>query len=778
MWVFSRFLLFSCCLSWSLTAFAQASPQTIRGQVLDSGNRQALVGANVVLQNVNRNTITDSLGRFRIADLAPGRYDLAISYVGYGTYNQVGLLVESGKEVVLEIELTPIASSFDEVVVSGAVEQGYSSFNSINQRSITVEETARFPATFFDPARLAASFPGVAGDNDQANGLSIRGNSPNNMSWWLEGVQIVNPNHTPNAGTFNDRVTQNGGGVNMLSAQLLGLTRFYSGAFPTAFGNAVGGVLDMRLRNGNNEQLEFTGQAGLIGLDLAVEGPFSKQSDASYLVNYRYSTIGLLSSLGVPLGDEEINFQDLAFHLVFPLKNGNKIRVFGLGGRSENIFEAERDSTQWEFEKDGFDINFESQMGALGAVFTVPMRNGFWNTSLVGSGLESTRTALRLDQDFTPQQDDFDELIQSKIAVHSWIQQQFSNQFAVQYGLLTSREYGEVRTLENGDEVLADDSISGWLVQPYVNVSYQFSDRFSVQLGGNAQYFSTYESLAIGPRLLLRYRFGARQYVELSGGRFSQLQPFQLSLSNANIERQSDLDFTNSNQVELSYSTSLKEWGNLRLQTYYQRLDNVPVTSAPSSFSALNYLSGVVNDRLVNEGEGENYGVELSLSRQLQNNYYFLFSSTLYESRYQGSDGVWRDTRYNGNYIFNLTGGREKQWERSSGEVYSLGLNARIVYSGGFRETPIDLVGSEASGTTIFQDELAFTEQQQDYFRIDFRVYYKRNKDGYSSTLALDVQNLTNQENVAFSYFDTRQNKVLLQEQLGIIPVLSYKIEF
>ncbi|MCB0583823.1 MAG: TonB-dependent receptor, partial [Phaeodactylibacter sp.] len=111
-----------------------------------------------------------------------------------------------------------------------------------------VEETRRFPATFYDPARLSTAFAGVVNDNDQANGLVVRGNSPNSLIWRLEGLDIVNPNHTSNAGTFSDRPTRNGGGVNILSAQMLGTSHFYTGAFPASYGNALSGVLDMRLR--------------------------------------------------------------------------------------------------------------------------------------------------------------------------------------------------------------------------------------------------------------------------------------------------------------------------------------------------------------------------------------------------------------------------------------------------------------------------------------------------------------------------------------------------
>jgi len=236
--------------------------------------------------------------------------------------------VTKGKQIIQIIEMK--ANPYDLQTVTIAANASPSPIYSTP--AITVEKTRRFPATFFDPARVMAAYPGVVNANDQANNMAVRGNSPNGILWRLEGLDIVNPNHTSNAGTLNDRATQNGGGVNILSAQMLGNSRFLMGALPADYGNVQSGILDMQLRDGNNQQSEFTNQVGLIGVDFAAEAPLSKAKKSSYLANYRFSTIGLLSALGMPLGDEEITFQDFSFKLAFPTKNAGKVSVFGFGG--------------------------------------------------------------------------------------------------------------------------------------------------------------------------------------------------------------------------------------------------------------------------------------------------------------------------------------------------------------------------------------------------------------------------------------------------------------
>ena len=359
---------FFICLLGS--AFAQTNSQTLRGKVIDKDSQEAILGATIVLLNTEIGTTSLADGTFRMDAVGVGRYQVQVSSLAYETLLLAEVLITSGQETVLEIAMTESTTDLETVEI--VAQEG-----TINRKdvplsihSLSIEETLRFPANFNDPIRLAVSLPGVVNANDQANGIVVRGNSPANMAWRLEGLDIVNPNHLTNAGTFSDRPTATGGGVNILSAQLLGTSNFLKGAFPANYGNALSGIFDMRLRKGNDEQREHTAEIGLLGIDVATEGPFSKKSKASYLVNYRYSTIGILDALNVPLGDESIAFQDLAMHLNFPLKKGN-ISVFALAGDSKNEFEAQRDSSLWVFQKDNQDIRYRNQMVALGTTLTL-----------------------------------------------------------------------------------------------------------------------------------------------------------------------------------------------------------------------------------------------------------------------------------------------------------------------------------------------------------------------------------------------------------------------
>lgn len=750
-------------LFFSQVGFGQNLTQTIRGYVYDSYTHNPLDGASVALIDTEFGTITDVNGNYRLVNVPVGRYSLQVSFVGYETLTIAEILLESGKEKVVEISLKETSSSLKEVVVKATTPNSRDKIMPAAE-ILTIEETLRFPATFYDPARLAFSYAGVATNNDQANHMIIRGNSPNNMSWRLEGVEIVNPNHTSNAGTPSDRPSQNGGGVNMLSAQLLGNSTFMRGVFPANYGNSLSGIMDMNLRKGNNEKPEFTGQIGVIGIDFAAEGPFSKNSKASYLVNYRYSTLGLLGAAGVDLGDEAINYQDLAFNTFFPLKKGGEIKLFGLFGSSSNVFEAKMDSLRME-EKDFKDIDYNSQVSLLGGTFAKSFSNRLrWENTIIYSAREDDYISKLFDSPADSYLV-FDNTTLKNTTLKSTLDFKFDrhNKFVggINYTILNF-----------------NDKIDNALIRPFVEWNlnlYPIQFRF----GASYSYFDFNESSSFDPRFLVQYELNDRQLLALSFGRNSKIQNFQVyNLPSPLDSENSTLGFTRSNEVTLSFQNRLADKILFKVETYLQYLTDVPVSRDTSdSFSLINYFNEDLDLILQNNGQGKNYGVEISAQQYFSNNTFWLANVSLYESKYEGSDGIERDTRFNGNYIINATYGKEFPYSKK-GKDYILGVNLRMNIMGGLRETPIDEIASKAAGTTIYNEAEAYSLKQKDVFKTDLRVYWKRNKKKFNSTLVVDIQNVTNTKNESFKYYDTFLNEVVQKYQLGLIPILSYRIEF
>ncbi len=251
------------------STFAQESTKSIRGQVFDKDSQMPLFGASLVIADSDPQigTTTDMDGEFNFGKLPVGRYDVIIYYLGYETNVITNVLLGSGKEVVLNIELTESVVNLEEVVVNGKKNKSevINQMATVSARTFTVEETRRYAGSISDPARMASSFAGVTGDPSGNNEIVIRGNSPRGMLWRLEGVDIPNPNHFAEEGST-------GGPISILNGTTLDNSDFFTGAFPAEYGNAYSGVFDVSLRNGNNKRREYSIQAGLMGLMVQLKG--------------------------------------------------------------------------------------------------------------------------------------------------------------------------------------------------------------------------------------------------------------------------------------------------------------------------------------------------------------------------------------------------------------------------------------------------------------------------------------------------------------------------
>ncbi|MEO1259153.1 MAG: TonB-dependent receptor [Bacteroidota bacterium] len=770
----------------SFMAFSQT--QTIRGTVIDKWHGQPLIGATVQLQTTNNaeplGAVTDENGRYRIEEVPVGRHNLTINYLGYETASVSGLLIEAGKEVIQNISLKETTEALGEVVVTAAAENNVP--HPLSNYTLKVEEQFRYATTYYDPVRLAMSLPGVTGTDDQANHITVRGNSPASLQWRLEGVEIVNPNHTANAGTFSDRPTAAGGGVNILSAQLLGTSNFLTGAYPAGYGNALGGIMDMYFRNGNDERHEFTAQAGVIGLEAAAEGPLRGQEtgarSGSYLVNYRYSFVGILTAAGADFGGEEITFQDLSFHLNFPVLENAELSFFGMGGLSENIFNSPFAEEEISEEKELFDIDFKSKMGAAGISFKNTFNNKIkLKTTLVYSGLEHERASQRVADVTEPTTWSDDDISENKLAFLAKLFYKKNIRQQWDFGIQINNEQSTFNTFfsDNFGQYTYGGKINGWLFQPFINSYFYLLPKLKLNVGVHGHYFTEApENIAILPRTALSYHLNKRQQVSLAFGYYAQRHPVQIYSSNLISEE--SLAPTKSQQITAAFQHKTDKGTLFKTEVYHQYLFDVPVSVVEgSTYSVLNNLENFLplQDTIAGTGKGRNYGIDFFIEQPILKKSFTRLGASLYRSVYTASDGIERSTRYDGRYLINATGGTEKV-KRKNSKTIIRGITSRITFYGGFRQTPILPDASAVAGRTIFNEQEANENKLKDYFRCDMRIYWKWNKPNRSTTLSIDIQNLFGRKNEAFQFYDQVEQQVVTREQLGFIPLLSYRVEF
>lgn len=788
-------ILISLIISLLMTnnIFAQKQfTQIIRGQVIDQSSAIPLTGVNIVLSDSNpqKGTITNANGEFRLENIPVGRQTILFSYIGYNPVSIKNLLVSSGKETVLKVEMEEKIFTTKEIVIKAysRKDKALNEMALISARSFSVEETQRYAGSLGDPSRMAANYAGVVSAGDQRNDIVIRGNSPLGLLWRLEGADIPNPNHFGTMGTT-------GGPISILNSNLLTNSDFYTGAFPAEYGNALSGVFDLKMRTGNNEKREYTGQMGFNGFEFGAEGPFVKSQKASYLINYRYTMMQIMNKMGLFDVGGIPEYQDLSFKLNFPCKKIGKISIFGISGLSHiNLVANPDNSSGGAYTSDvlqGTKVSYGSEMAVAGLSHIYFFNNTTrikTNITVSGSRSINKVDTIRANNIY----DDFynDEYAEIKYSFSSALKKKYNAKntvnLGISYDIFDVSYFDEYYKIEIDDYInLTNTEGSICLAQAFGQWQHKFSDILVLYNGLHFQRFGLNGDISVEPRTSIKWQFTENQSLNFGYGLHSQLQPrinyftetLTDTINNTYIKTNEDLKFSKSHQFVLGYNYLISQDLRLKIEAYYQNLYNIPVEQRQSYFSMINYGASFFSekvDSLVNNGTGENYGLEFTIEKFLSNNYYFLLTTSLFESKYRGSDNVKRNTAFNGNYVINALAGYEMQ----IGKHNSLELNLKGIFAGGKRYVPVNLLKSQTKGETVYDYDKVFENKFDDYFRIDFRISYKMNLSKSSHTLALDIQNVTDNENVFNRDYDVQTGNFKTSYQTGFFPVMMYRIQF
>ena len=779
----ARFYFLSLlCLLFSANLFSQQPVQTIRGVVVDRASGAPIPYANVVIVNTNplMGTITDSLGHFSINRVPIGRYDIRASFVGYNPMQVHAIEVSSAKETFLTIPLKEKVVGLSEIVVKPGVikEKPLDEMATVSARLLSVDEASRYAGGFDDPARLAASFAGVA-SNVANNGIVVRGNSPKDLQWRMEGVEIPNPNH------FADMATFGGGGLTALSTHLLANSDFLTGAFPAEYSNALSGVFDIYMRNGNNTEHENSFKLGIVGIEWASEGPFQKGKQSSYIFNYRYSTLALLAPV-LPEHGGGTRYQDLSFKMHFPTKKSGVFSVWGIGLLDRSGGKAKRDSTQWVYADDREDQTVKQYMGAAGINHKYYFnRNVFVKTTLAAtvSGLDYVTNKLNNKLVMLPE-----NRINNKnwnFVLSSYLNTKFSSRHTNRSGIvLTGLMYDMLlrQAPTSGEPLQTDVNEHGFsmLLTAYTSSIINFAHNMTAVVGLNGQLFTLNKHYTIEPRISLKWQFRPNQSIAVAYGNHSRLERinyyFTKNYAHNNVLYNKNLDFTKAHHFVISYDWSIRDNLHLKVEPYLQLIYDVPVVP-DSSFSFINLQNDwFFNHKLVNQGKGRNIGVDFTLEQYLTKGFYFMVTASIFDSKYKGGDRIWRDTRYDRNFLFNFLTGKE--WQTGKNKANVFGLNVRLSYQGGDHYVPVDLAASVAAKDVVYDGSNAFLPQLPAAFTTYFTAIYKINRKKVAHEISLKVINATMYkefENFRYNYV---KNTVDMQTQMIFIPNLSYKIDF
>lgn len=801
-----------------------AQTSTVSGTVLDSEALYPLPGAYVQISTLEGfMTSTDMDGRFSFDDVPIGRHVVKLSFMGYESRTIDGVVLVSGRPVVLEVKMSESVFSIAAAEVT-ATQTGevMNEMATVSARAFTVEETDRYAGSRGDPARMASNFAGVQGADDSRNDIVVRGNSPSGVLWRIEGVDLTNPNHFSVPGT-------GGGPVAIINNKTLANSDFFTAAFPAEFGNSTAAVFDLKLRNGNQDHWHGSAQLGFLGTEVLLEGPLNRDKRSSLLVNYRYSTASIFSAVGIDIGTSAVpKYQDGSFKLFTPTKGGGSLSFWGIGGNSNvDILISNQVAPERNIYGDNDrDQYFRTGTGMMGLTHTQPLNSrSYIKTTLAVSRDRQdsnhdyvTRDLLITDIDTT-----YTNIQTSPLMTYGFVKDRLALAVHANHKLEPKTGTATLRMGLNTDLMMwsfqdsiraftdEPDSLGAWgrrwdadmkgaLIQPFIQLKRRPNEALTWTAGLHAMVDTrSGASSLFEPRLGMQWVSKGGTVWSAGSGLHSQIQSPYIYASATTTEvsgqlnmPNQELGFTRSIHNVIGVTRKLSDLWTLKMEVYHQHLFEIPVADLSTEWGANNGSYSLINagggfsrlfpDTLLNEGTGRNMGVEMTLSRAFREGWFMLLTASVFDAKYTGADDVSRNTDFNGKYSWNFLA--SKEWKLSPSLGLVTGLKATM--AGGRWYGPVDDDASLAQREIIFIDQDRNTQQFDDYFRLDIKTNLTWNRPETTWELGIDFVNILGTENILKLTYapdemdqdDPDYSPVRQEYQLGFLPIFFLRIDF
>ena len=807
-----------------LTPDASAQTSRISGTVLDSEARYPLPGAYVQISTLEGfMTPTDMDGRFSFADVPIGRHVVKLSFMGYESRTIDGVVLMSGRPVVLEVKMSESVFSIAAAEVT-ATQTGevMNEMATVSARAFTVEETDRYAGSRGDPARMASNFAGVQGADDSRNDIVVRGNSPSGVLWRIEGVDLTNPNHFSVPGT-------GGGPVAIINNKTLANSDFFTAAFPAEFGNSTAAVFDLKLRNGNQDHWHGSAQLGFLGTEVLLEGPLNRDKRSSLLVNYRYSTASIFSAVGIDIGTSAVpKYQDGSFKLFTPTKGGGSLSFWGIGGNSNvDILISNQVAPERNIYGDNDrDQYFKTGTGMMGLTHTQPLNSrSYIKTTLAVSRdrQDSNHDYVTRDLLITESDTSYTNIQTSPLMTYGFVKDRLALAVHANHKLEPTTGTATLRMGLNTDLMMwsfqdsiraftdSPDSLGAWgrrwdadmkgaLIQPFIQLKRRPNEALTWTAGLHAMVDTrSGASSLFEPRLGMQWVSKGGTVWSAGSGLHSQIQSPYIYASATTTEENGQLNmpnqelgFTRSIHNVIGVTRKLSDLWTLKLEVYHQHLFEIPVADLSTEWGANNRSYSLINagggfsrlfpDTLLNDGTGRNMGVEMTLSRAFREGWFMLLTASVFDAKYKGADGVSRNTDFNGKYSWNFLA--SKEWKLSPSLGLVTGLKATM--AGGRWYGPVDDDASLEQREIIFIDQDRNTQQFDDYFRLDIKTNLTWNRPETTHELGIDFVNILGTENILKLTYapdemdinDPNYSPVRKEYQLGFLPIFFYRMDF
>ena len=726
-------------------SFLWAQPvHQVKGTVIDKSSRQPLEFINVMIVGLNKGGVTDAEGKFSIEQVPPGIYRLQASAIGYKTVTTPEYIL-STRDLHIQIEMEENQTELEGVTITASPFRRDIE-SPVSLRIIGLQEIEKSPGANRDISRIVQSYPGVAfSPIGYRNDLIVRGGSPSENRFYLDGVEIPNINHFSTQGA-------SGGPVGILNADLIREVNFYTGAFPTDKGNALSSVLDFKLRDGDMERNSVKATLGASEVSLASNGHLGKKT--SYLVSVRQSYLQFLfDMLGLPFLP---TFTDAQFKLKTRFDAQNELTVLGLGGIDKMKLNTKADDEDNEYIL-SYLPKIQQETFTLGAVYRHYAGAHVQSVIASHSYLNNRNTKYRQNDESNPDnltlrlrstEQNTQFRLENSSSFRNWKVTVGANLDYSQYSNTTFQKVYTDHAQTFDYHTYLD--IMRWGLFGTINYT-SIDERFTASLGLRADannYSAAMKDMTdqLSPRLSLSYQLTEHWSLSGNAGLYYQLPPYTaLGFKNNNglYANKYALRYMQVSQGSIGINWRKGDTFEVSLEGFYKDYDKIPLSVAdgiPLTCKGNDY--GVIgNELLTSTAQGRSYGAELLLKWLIAKKLNLASSFTLFKSEYRNNkESEYIASAWDNRFIFNLRGtyNLPRHW--------SVGMKVSCI--GGAPYTPYDadkssLVTAWNAQGKPYYDYTRYNEERLPAFtqvdiRIDKTFYLKRCMLGFY----IDLQNI------------------------------------
>ncbi|MFZ4621346.1 MAG: TonB-dependent receptor [Bacteroidota bacterium] len=737
---------------------------TVEGTALDQATRSPLVGANIIVMNTSLGAVTDPDGRFVIKNIPVGNYSVQFRMLGYGTVTKTDIIIRSQRTTTVNGELSEQTVESDQVVVTA----GYFHTNDVQPVSITslsAEEIRRAPGSGGDISRVIMGLPSLAKVNDQSNSLIVRGGSPLENAFFLDGIEIQNINHFPTQGAT-------GGPIGMVNIDLIDEVNFAAGGFSASHGDKLSSVLQMSMREGNRENFEGQLDLNVMGFGGVVEGPLSEHG--SFLVSVRRSYLDYvvkMFDIGTTVAPK---YGDVQAKIVYDVSPQHKLSLVFLGGDDHN----DPDRTVAEENDMLFYGNQDIYQNAGGLVWRALWSSDFYsNTSL---GVQSTKASEDFFETNTGLPMVKNHSTQTAVSLRNSNRLRLSDVHSLEFGIEAKQlvehydnAFGSFTSAvgDSSPATVNNNKINAAKLGAFITYIVHPFSALTFTVGTRTDYFSYNDRMTVSPRASLSLALSDVTTFNMSSGMFYQNMPLSLLSQDA---RNKDLRDAYAVHYIAGVDHLLNEETKFTAEVYQKEYYDFPVDpSDPSLFlvDEMFYRGGLyfAHGQLLNSGKARSRGVELTLQKKLAQDLYGLASVTLFRTEYQGADGVWRRRVFDNQMIVSIEGGYKPnaEWE----------FSARWIFAGGTPYTPLDLTRSAVEKRAVLDPTHINGERYPAYHSLNVRFDKRFHFENSNLVVYLSAWNVYDQKNVASYFWNEKKGKQDTIYQWNLLPIFGVEYE-